>query len=88
MSDDYDPAADGFKSYYAALEAKRLRGDIHDWTNRKPNQENEMNFAQELRELITAALEAGVSRDTIISELEDAAAYLTEEEQNGAADVD
>jgi hypothetical protein len=46
-----------------------------------------MNFAQELRELVTAALEAGVSRDTIIAELEDAAAYLTEEAQNGNEDV-
>jgi hypothetical protein len=88
MTDDYDPAADGRKSYYAAIAAKKARGDVHDWINRKPNQENEMNFAQELRELVTAALEAGVDRETIIAELEDAAAYLTEEAQNGAADVD
>jgi hypothetical protein len=87
MSDDYDPAADGRKSYYAALEAKRLRGDTHDW-NRKPKEDSSMNFAQELRELVTAALEAGVDRDTIIAELEDAAAYLTEEAQNGDEDVD
>jgi len=43
MSDDYDPAADGRKSYDAAIEAKRIRGDIHDWLNRKPKQETEMN---------------------------------------------
>jgi hypothetical protein len=47
-----------------------------------------MNFAQKLRELITAALDAGVDRETIIAELEDAAAFFTEEAQNGAADVD
>jgi hypothetical protein len=50
-----------------------------------------MNFAQELRELITAALDAGVSRDTIIAELEDAAAFFTEQAseqaENGAEDV-
>jgi hypothetical protein len=43
MSDDYDPAADGFKSYYAAIEAKKARGDVHDWIKPKPNQETEMN---------------------------------------------
>jgi hypothetical protein len=43
MSDDYDPGLDGFKSYYAAIAAKKARGDVHDWLNRKPNQENEMN---------------------------------------------
>jgi len=31
MTDDYDPGLDGMKSYYAAIEAKRLRGDTHDW---------------------------------------------------------
>ena len=86
MSDDYDPAADGFKSYEAAIEAKRQRGDTHDW-NRKPRR-TAMNFAQELRELITAAIDDGVDRETIIAELEDAAAFFTEEAQNGAADVD
>ena len=44
MTDDYDPAADGFKSYYAALAAKKARGDLHDWLSRKPKLENdEMN---------------------------------------------
>ena len=43
-----------------------------------------MNIAQELRELITAALEAGVDRDTIITELEDAASFLTEQEAEEA----
>jgi len=47
-----------------------------------------MNFAQELRELITAALEAGVDRDTIITELEDAAAFLTEQQAEEAKDGD
>ncbi|GAA4108656.1 DNA modification methylase [Aminobacter aganoensis] len=28
---DYDPADDARKSYDAAIEAKRLRGDTHDW---------------------------------------------------------
>jgi hypothetical protein len=41
MTDDYDPAADGRKSYEAAIEAKRLRGDVHDWLSRKPKQEND-----------------------------------------------
>jgi len=45
-----------------------------------------MNIAQEIRELITAALEAGVDRDTIITELEDAAAFLKEQEAEEAAD--
>jgi len=35
MTDDYDPAADGRKSYEAAIEAKRLRGDTHDWEGMK-----------------------------------------------------
>jgi hypothetical protein len=43
MTDDYDPAADGFKSYEAAIAAKKARGDVHDWIKPKPNQENEMN---------------------------------------------
>jgi hypothetical protein len=43
MSDDYDPAADGRKSYEAAIAAKKARGDIHDWIKPKPNQETEMN---------------------------------------------
>lgn len=34
--DEYDAAEDGFKSYYAAVEAKRARGDTHDWEDRKP----------------------------------------------------
>ena len=41
MSDDYDPAADGRKSYEAAIAAKKARGDIHDWLNRKPKQETD-----------------------------------------------
>lgn len=28
-ADDYDPQKDGIGSYYAAIEAKRLRGDTH-----------------------------------------------------------
>jgi len=36
VSDDYDAADDGIKSYYAAIEAKRLRGDTHDWVDRAP----------------------------------------------------
>ena len=43
-----------------------------------------MNFAQKLREMITAALEAGVDRDTIILELEDAAEFLKEQEAEEA----
>lgn len=27
----YDPAKDGHDSYYAAIEAKRLRGDVDGW---------------------------------------------------------
>jgi len=50
MSDDYDPAADGRKSYEAAIEAKRQRGDIHDWLNRKPKQETEMNATTALND--------------------------------------
>lgn len=34
MSDTYDPAKDGHDSYYAAIEAKRLRGDEHGWEDR------------------------------------------------------
>ena len=30
----YDPAKDAHDSFYAAIEAKRLRGDKHDWENR------------------------------------------------------
>ena len=30
----YDPAKDAHDSFYAAVEAKRLRGDKHDWENR------------------------------------------------------
>jgi hypothetical protein len=40
-SDSYDPEWDGLKSYTAAIEAKRLRGDTHDWVNR--NKEKTMN---------------------------------------------
>jgi hypothetical protein len=29
MTREYDPAADAIGSYYAAVEAKRLRGDKH-----------------------------------------------------------
>jgi hypothetical protein len=29
MTRDYDPQADAVGSYYAAVEAKRLRGDTH-----------------------------------------------------------
>ena len=47
-----------------------------------------MNFAQELRELITAALETGIPRDTIITDLEDAAAYLTDEKAEDAKSAD
>ena len=31
---NYDPAKDAHDSFYAAVEAKRLRGDTHDWDNR------------------------------------------------------
>lgn len=34
--DDYDAAKDGHDSYFAAIEAKRLRGDRHCWTKRPP----------------------------------------------------
>jgi len=37
LSDEYNAADDGIKSYYAAIEAKRLRGDTHDW-ERLPTQ--------------------------------------------------
>ena len=30
----YDPAKDAHDSFYAAIEAKRARGDTHDWENR------------------------------------------------------
>lgn len=33
MSDDYDPAEDARRSYEAAVEAKRQRGDTH-WPQR------------------------------------------------------
>lgn len=33
MTDDYDPQLDGLKSYYLAIETKRLRGDKHDWVD-------------------------------------------------------
>jgi len=46
-----------------------------------------MDFAQELRELITAALETGIPRDTIITDLEDAAAFLTEQEAEKVEDA-
>lgn len=32
---EYDPAEDGIRSYYAAVEAKRMRGDVHDWEGRR-----------------------------------------------------
>ncbi|AWC25384.1 Modification methylase DpnIIB [Aminobacter sp. MSH1] len=32
----YDPTDDARKSYDAAIEAKRLRGDTHDWEGRSP----------------------------------------------------
>jgi site-specific DNA-methyltransferase (adenine-specific) len=32
--DDYDPAKDAHDSYFAAIEAKRQRGDSHDWEGR------------------------------------------------------
>lgn len=31
MSDDYDPGKDAHDSYFAAVEAKRQRGDTHGW---------------------------------------------------------
>lgn len=34
MEREYDPADDARKSYDAAIEAKRLRGDTHDWEGR------------------------------------------------------
>jgi hypothetical protein len=33
---EYDSAKDAHDSYYAAVEAKRLRGDTHDWSIRQP----------------------------------------------------
>lgn len=30
--DGYDPAKDAHDSYFAAIEAKRQRGDTHDWS--------------------------------------------------------
>jgi len=47
-----------------------------------------MDFAQELKELITAALETGIPRDTIITDLEDAAASLTGQEAEEAKSAD
>jgi len=46
MTDDYDPAADGAKSYYAALAAKKARGDLHDWEdrNRASNRVEKINM--------------------------------------------
>lgn len=38
---DYDAAKDGHDSYFAAIEAKRLRGDAHDWEDRKRKPEPE-----------------------------------------------
>ena len=37
--DGYDAAKDGHDSYFAAVEAKRARGDTHDWEDRKPKPE-------------------------------------------------
>lgn len=34
MDGEYNPAADARMSYDAAIEAKRLRGDTHDWVGR------------------------------------------------------
>jgi hypothetical protein len=45
-----------------------------------------MDFEQELQELITAALEAGVSRDTIISAIEERVAFLTGQEKEEVED--
>lgn len=36
MSAEYDPARDAHDSYYAAIEAKRLRGDTHAWDDARP----------------------------------------------------
>jgi hypothetical protein len=48
-----------------------------------------MDFEQELQELITAALEAGISRDAIISVLEErAAVYKGQESDEAIEDED
>jgi len=49
MTDDYDPGLDGFKSYYAAIEAKKARGDTHDWEGRKGATMNEQPKVLPLR---------------------------------------
>ena len=66
MSDDYDPGLDGFKSYYAAIEAKKARGDVHDWIKPKPNQETEMNANTALNdaEPIAARIDATLGVNT------------------------
>jgi hypothetical protein len=38
---DYDAAKDGHDSYFAAIEAKRARGDTHDWEDKRPKPEPE-----------------------------------------------
>lgn len=45
-----------------------------------------MDFEQELKELVQAALDAGVDRDTIISALGERAAFLDGQENEEAED--
>ena len=40
---EYDPSEDARKSYDAAIEAKRLRGDTHDWEGHKSNRRSQMD---------------------------------------------
>jgi hypothetical protein len=47
-----------------------------------------MDFDEELKELITAALDTGIDRDTIITALEERANFLTEQEAQAATNGD
>lgn len=49
--DGYSPEWDGIKSYTAAIEAKRLRGDTHDWVNR--NKEKTMTTTTNANQIPT-----------------------------------
>lgn len=73
----YDPTDDARKSYDAAIEAKRLRGDTHDWEGHQSNRRSHMDKVYATNSTLLASLAtAQVSPASCFTRLDESISQL------------